>query len=231
MRLSKGGEMMKTLGLVLALLCIASGFAVAETATFDVFAGWNQVAAPLVPFDPAPAAVFNGVSIDGAITRLEATVGSNITFDATDPGMFGNILLGDGYQLYVTADKQVTYEGVADGLPSGGVPTDMWISLPGVQEGTPGGWHLIGQPYAHDTPVGTDGANIQFTDGTVTLTWKAAAAAGWVDPYMFFMEGGSNLSCSYQDDADVQYLMANHGYFIFTKKGNIAMIIDGQAKQ
>lgn len=231
MSILKGGEMMKTLVLVVALLCVVSGFAVADTtADLYVFEGWNRISVPIVPFDSTPEGVFGSQPINSKLFRIDAPNQNEIMYDILSPEEFGNILLGDGYQLLSTSDAVVSFSGVDDGVPSGGIPTDMWISLPGIQglEGEEGGWHLIGQPFAHDTPVGVDGENIKFTNGEVTLNWKQAFLAGWVDSAMYTIDGGSELSCGYIL-ADVDYVQAGHSYFILTKKANLAMIIDGQA--
>ena len=55
---------MKTIGLVLVLAMATSGAAMADVATIDVYAGYNYVGPPSVPFDPAPEAVFVGGALD-----------------------------------------------------------------------------------------------------------------------------------------------------------------------
>lgn len=228
---------MKTLGLVLALAFVLAGACVADTVTFDVLGGWNLIAAPLVPFNPDPLVVFAGApdGIDGLLTRNDPTWGG-VTYDSLDPSLFGNILLGDGYWLYQANTGTISYEGVPDGVPdSSGNMTDMWISLPGNQNDNQtepplgGGWHLIGHPFNHDTPVddGTwTGANIKFTDGTTLKTWDEAVQAGWVDSFMVGnnpVTGGVNVQ--YDGLGDDDTLRAAHGYWLHTYKDNLAMII------
>lgn len=228
---SKGGETMKTLVLVLALAFVLGGACVADSITMDVYGGWNLIAAPLVPINPDPAAMFGAVPISGYLTRLDAATQNMQTYDEIDTSAFGNVLLGDGMWLYGFGSTTFTYTGVPDGVPDGaGVKTDMWISLPGNQLDTDnaGGWHLIGQPFNHDTPVSKTGVgdNIFFTDGTVLKTWAEAAVAGWVDGGMQFIDATTQnmLLCSY-DLADDDTLRAGKGYQLRTYKDNLAMII------
>jgi len=225
---------MKTLGLVLALVIVASGACVAANVTYDIFDGWNLVCAPLVPFNPDPNDVFDGApyGVDGLLTRFDAPSSGNITYDSLDPQAFGNILLGDGYWLYSYGGGTIDFDGVPDGVPDGsGNMTDMWISLPGNQlDGQDaGGWHLIGHPFNHDTPVddgsGT-GANIYFTDGTTLKNWSEAAAAGWVaDAMITYDNVAGNLNVQFDGLGDDDTLRPAHGYWLFTYKDNLAMII------
>lgn len=225
---------MKTLGLVLALAFVLAGTCVAATATFDVFGQWQVISAPLVPFNPDPLAVFNGVNIVGTLWRLDAATQTFIAYDDLDPALFGNILLGDGYQLFCDAAQgtmvaTVSYEGVPDGVPDGsGNMTDMWISLPGNQlDGQDaGGWHIIGQPFNHDTSVV---GNLYLTDGTTLKTWEEAVAAGWCEPVMWTMDPltGDQIDVGF-DLATDDHLRAAKGYQFYTKKDNLALIIPAQ---
>lgn len=231
--ISRGGETMKKLGLVLALVFMVGGAAIAADVSYDVYQGWNLIAAPIVPLDPDPVNVLNGLTIMNRIQRFDAASGGDVLYARGAESDFGSILLGDGYWLYVDSEAgaTVTYSGVEDGVPTNGVKTDMWLSLPGVQgdETTQGGWHLIGHPYNHETPVGVDGANITFTDGTTVKTWKQAVDDGWVDGYMYGFEGGE-FSVGYTRFAEQSTLLPFHGYWLYTYKGNIAMIIDGNVE-
>lgn len=234
-RLLKGGEMMKTLVLVLVLSLLTGVAATAATVTVDTYADWNLVAAPLVPFNPAVDSVFSNfdVMFTAGITRWDAPSQGMIAYDAFDvPGAFGNVLLGDGYWFNYPEAGQIVYDGVPDGVPdASNVKTDMWISLPGNQlDGQDaGGWQLIGQPFNHDTPVdsgGFSGDLVFFTDGTTLKTWGEAADAGWVDSTMTFWDGATQgmLSLGYFFNDDDQF-RAGHGYWCKTNKDNLAMII------
>lgn len=233
-RTMKGGETMKTLGLVLALTVLVAGASVAATATYDVYVGWNLVAAPLVPFNPDPNSVFAGLAdgIDGLLARYDPS-GGIVTYDSLDPSVFGNVLLGDGFWLMVYSGTQtVSYDGVPDGVPDGaGNKTDMWISLPGNQNDgqDAGGWHLIGHPFNHDSPVDSGsgtGDRLFFTDGTTLKNWSEACAANWVD---FKLSGydpaGGIFDVQYDGLGADDTLRAGRGYWLLTYKDNLAMII------
>lgn len=220
---------MKTLGLVLALVVVAGGACVADTASFDVLAKWNCISAPLVPFNPDPLSVFSGINVVGTLSRYDAPSQSGVIYDDLEPEVFGNILLGDGYWLLSDGTYTVSYDGVPDGVPDGsGNMTDMWISLPGNQldPADAGGWHLIGQPFDHDTNVV---ANLYLTDGTTLKTWEEAVDAGWCGNTLFAFDPTtqSGLGVSY-DIADDDHLRANQGYWFYTQKDNLALIIPAQ---
>jgi len=237
--LSKGGEMMRTFGLALALVVVLGGACAAqtETATIDTYAGWTLVAAPLVPLDPLVDSVFAGYDtwFTAGILRWDAPSQRYVMYDAFDvPGAFGNILLGDGYWLSYPEAGTVSYTGVADGVPDAlGTMTDMWISLPGNQlDGqNAGGWHLVGAPFNHDSPVdpnfNLNGEGILFTDGTEMVIWgDAANVKGWVEPAMLYWNPTSQRyeDMGYFFNTD-DNLRAGKGYWLSTKKDNLAMVV------
>jgi hypothetical protein len=238
-KLAKGGEKMRTLSLVLALVVVGSLACVADQVTVDLYSAaspWNYFACPLVPFDPNPYSVLSGIDIDYNLFRYDAPTGSTLYFEPD--GAFGNILLGEGYYLNnASGATSFTYNGVPDGVPDGsGTMTDMWISLPGVQGDAGvnppngGGWHLIGHPFNHDTPTngpqGT-GDNIWFTDGTTLKTWDEAVAAGWVGDSMQYFDNatGNSMQMTYQGWGDDDTLRAKTAYWLRTYKDNLALII------
>jgi hypothetical protein len=238
----KGGEKMRTLGLVLAMIVVVTGAAIAETATMDVYTGWNLIGPPCVPLDSNPVSVFSngnpsGVDIEytDVLTRLDAPSQGYIDYLFFDPASFGGVLLGEGYFLNASVDTQVQFDGLTDGVPSAGIMTDMWISLPGNQmDGQDaGGWHIISNPFNHGIPFnevyfGYDGANIKVTDGVEMKTLLDAATAGWIDEPFSYLNGASQgyesagyLSGVYESDE----LEPGKGYFVKTNRDNLALII------
>ena len=243
--------MMRTFYLMLALMVLLAGAAAADVAQIDVYTGYNRISAPLVPFDPKPSwapdwalpGVFgNDLDVDftDQLTRYDAPMGNTLIYDFSSvPGAFGYILLGDGFTLYHGGGQvQVNYDGVPDGVPDGlGNMTDMWISLPGLQgpEGDTGGWHLIGQPYAHSTDFNEaeyswDGLNIKITDGTILLPLIDASFPPyeWIDLPFVWLDGATQNSQtvgyrSYFDNDDC--LRPGLGYLVHTNKDNLALIL------
>lgn len=222
---------MKTFVLVLALMVVAAGVSVAATATIDVYPGWNQISAPLVPFDPDPLSVFadapNG--LDSMLFRISPAEGGSVPYDEYEPETFGGVLLGDGYQLRASTAAALTFEGVKDGVPDDlEVKTDMWISLPGAGVGT-GAWHLIGQPFAHNTYV-DETSGISFTNGTEVKTWGDAVIANWVADTFYGLDpsvGGTFIVTS-DGYGDSDSLEAGKGYQIKTFVDNLAMIVSAE---
>lgn len=234
----KGGETMKTLSLILGLVFLIGGAAMAETVVYDTYAGWNLISFPCVPFNPEPSAVLGNYEMmfSGILQRHDAATQAAVQYDsfAVPPTEFGNVLLGEGYWLYYPEGGTVTYEGVADGVPGINGPTDMWISLPGnADPNVEGGWHMIGHPFNHDTPIDPNfdwtGSGVFFTDGTELKTWSEAVTANWVYDSAYYTDAqtGNQYTAGFFFNDD-DHLRANVGYYVFTKKDNLAMIIPAQ---
>jgi len=225
---------MKTLCLVLALLVLGCAAAMAQTATatIELYKGFQLVAPPLVPINPDPVSVFGGATfgVDSQLTRWDPNVGG-ISYDSlsSDPyGGYGGVLLGDGAWLF-SERATITYTGVADGVPdASGTRTDMYISLPGQTAGG-GGWHIIGYPFNKSMQIDNGdatGSYVQFTDGTQTLSWSAAVAAGWVESGLTGWNATTGgYTVQYDQLGDSTSLDPGHGYWCHTFKSNIAMIL------
>lgn len=243
----KGGEMMKTLGLVLALLVVVTGASFADTTTVDVYPGFSYVALPLAPFDCGTAGAYNPESIitnsglwaAGLLHKWDAATQSDIAYDP-DGGTGWNMVLGEGYSYYWEDTSSFTVDGVADGVPDANSNmTDMWISLPGNQADSVsvspdgGGWHLIGTPFNHDISVDKGsfyGDNIFFTDGTSMKTWGEALEAGWVDPVMHgwdaAMQSSRDVLFTGDDSNPLNTkLLKGCSYWLLTYQDNLAMIV------
>lgn len=216
--------MMKTLVLVLVLMLAVGGACLAATGTIDLYAGYNLISIPNVPIDPIPANLFSAFSLDGIFSKFDATTGSDVGYSMWDPDSFGDVLLGEGYWLTSDSVTNVTFSGLDDGVPSGGVKTDMWISLPGNQyDGLDaGGICVVGNPYASSVNKG----NFYFTEGTTLKSWQEAFDAGWVADAFNGYEGATGssvlLSLSWGDTDDFAPARA---YYFQTFKDNLAMII------
>lgn len=221
---------MKTLVLVLAMMFVMSVGCFAVTATIDVYNANALLALPNVPINPDPASVFATSGMDPMynITRWDPIGGGYCSLD--DSGAYGNMLLGDGFWLVGTEGATITYDAVADGVPdAGGKKTDMWISLPGMGNGT-GGNAIVGVPFAHNVAVDKGsytGDHIFFTDGTKLLTWGEACQApyNWVGPTMTYWSGFGYDDVWFDNTAGPYELEAGKGYWIATNVDNLAMII------
>jgi len=228
----KGGEKMRTLGLVLALTVIACSASFATAETFDVYGGWQTVSLPVVPFNPTPNAVFSVLDWDNGNPTLmrwnNVGGGGFITYGydydtGIDP-IFGGCLLGDGYLLNPDASgtTSISVDGVLSGVPdAAGKMTDMWISLPKA------GFALVGVPYAEDLAIDQDtGYPMAFTDGVTVKTWPEAVAANWVGEaaqrYDAVVGRWITAGINYYEEESWQ---AGKGYLMEVKQDNIAMII------
>jgi len=176
-------------------------------ATFSLNAGWNSIGVPLVPFNPSPAAVFAGTNFT-ALRRFDAPTQAWIDYSPFSLDPFGNILLGNGYEIYVPSATTVTYEGVPDGVPDpNGEMTDMWIAIPGclTDSQDAGGIHFIGHPFNHYSLANT----ALVTNGSTVVSLQVAIRDGWLDGL------GTN-------DA---YLSPSHAYWVQTHRDDLALII------
>jgi len=227
-RISKGGETMKTVVLVLAFVFVVSaGCFASVTAEVDLYSTKNMLTLPNVPLNPDPYEVLatSGLEPDSNLTRWNTAVNGYRAYDAGIPELYGGMLLGDGFWLSGTSSDVITYDAVDDGVPdSSNVMTDMWISLPGRGLGT-GGKHLVGSGFAHDIPTdsGTGyGDQIRFTDGTQMLNWSDAADAGWVGYAFQYWTGIGYRDLSFDSGED---MIAGRAYWVPTLVDNLAMIV------
>lgn len=228
LKIAKGGEMMRTLGLVLVMMMVLTGAAFAASTTISLVSGSNLMGPTLVPFDPNPEVCWDelqdpyaGFIPPGSMTRWDPVGGSFMDYDM-EASPF-NILLGDGYWVTASADVDLVYDGVPNGVPdSGGIKTDMWLSLPGLKESptnlNSGGAQIISTPY--DEEVSCD--NVYFTDGTTLKSWMQAASDGWVGISMTYFQGGS-FGDIYPENGDI--LSPGWGYWVQTYKDDLAMIV------
>ncbi|MCE5200423.1 MAG: hypothetical protein ABFD54_01145 [Armatimonadota bacterium] len=243
---------MRTLCFAVAMLAIVASASVAGSVTVDFYGpGWALVSAPQVPIESRAVYLWDPDFtewLDSKLFAVNPTTGSQVPLSYGDNAETFSILLGEGYLLNNTdGPTQVTYDAVADGVPSNPADattmTDMWISLPGRTEtGTnldQGGWHLIGCPFNHVIPFDkaegsfAAGDNIYFTDGTTVKTWADASTGNdaWVSPTMFGRDGRGQFQATYDGDpSEVDlFLRPGYGYWFQTKKDNLAMIVTAKA--
>jgi len=216
---SKGGETMKTLTLVLALLLVSgAAFATTTTAQMDVYGhGFSFIGPPIVPITasyPNTGPIFLAAGIDVTTEDMEGTI---TRFDAPSQGKIDyypeetewSLLLGEGYMVdYRTAGPAksegrcvpvtVVYTGVLDGVPDADTTmTDMWISLPGNQRDTvsAGGLAWISCPFNHKVSFNTNWDGGDDNDGlNIKVTdgnsvYGVSAASSWVEAQFSYFKG------------------------------------------
>jgi hypothetical protein len=228
----KKGILVLAVVALLAVTISANAEVTTGTATFQLYGWYNQVAAPLIPFDPNPrnAATSSGVFggwFDGFvagdfITYLDPTSQGSLNFP-TDWDAFPNILMGDGYVATVAAGQGVlarewTYDGVDIS------DTDAYISLPG-QTGGNGGWHYVGIPYPAGKQV--DYGSIVVTNGqeshTILELW-GEGMPDWLSLTWFGDDAASQGTIRVPDDG-VYTLEGGKMYQVYTKVNNLALIL------
>ena len=211
----------------LVLLSVLVFLAFSAAAFADV-SGFSQslatpkglMALPAVPLDPAPGVVFGTVPIHYNLTRWNADTQSWVTYNKFSPGLFGNMLIGEGYWMKTgSSGLGVDYQGLTDTDTM-----DIWISLPKA------GWNLIGNPFSFDYTW----ANAKVTDGneTVSLATARAAPRQWLVTKMNWWNEATQGWATVGIPADIFYTTAVlhpwHGYYLKTNPGHdkLALILE-----
>jgi len=180
-----------------------------------VCAGWNLLALPGIPVDPAPTSVFGSTAIDGCLYRWEAATQSLFIYDTWTPEMFGNMLLTDGYWLQTGADTTVSFTGLNDNNSM-----DVWVSLPKA------GWALIGNPFNAEFTW----ANAKVVDGNVTISLQQAAKTeGWLNSQGFWWDSTTQSLNDFgipDDWVPYETLLPWHGYWVQSYVDKIALILE-----
>ena len=182
----------------------------------------NLISLPCVPLIPEPLSVFSSFNIHDNLAAWDPINQIENKYNSTEPEAFGGTLLGEGYWLTGVAGQQIQYESLPSGIPTDGVPTDVWIPLPGADNGiNNGGRHLIGCPYDTYVPI----SNIQFTNSVEILSWSQANAAGWVGASISYWtdSGYSYITCNGPNAVTV--IQPGKGYWVDTNIDNLAMIV------
>jgi len=206
----------KLLLLVFSAVLVISAAAIAVEAPFPytLSAGKNLVAMPAVPLNPDPAAVFDGIPIEGVLIRWDAATQSSRAYDEWDPDYFGNVLIGEGYWITTASGASSSYQGLTDTDSM-----DIWISLPKA------GRNLIGNPFSYEYTWG----DAKVTDGNETISLEQARDRGWLNSVALWWDAsaGSSRDVGLTDDwcyTDVLYPW--HGYWVTSNIDKIALILE-----
>jgi hypothetical protein len=202
----------------------------ADTAYITVNAGYNLISAPLVPYNPAPSAVFRdtnnaALTINGGrLQKFDTPSGGYLNYTPSSQ-TWGGILLGTGYFLRNDTGSAITVEylGVPNGVPDvNNNKTDMWISLPTA------GYNMIGNPFNNNISW----PSCLMTDGSTTVSIPTAKTTNlwWTGSLQYFNNStGGFLNISVSPTSSSRYMKPNMGYYLTTLKANLALIIPATA--
>lgn len=211
---------MKSLSVLLVLLAVfglsITAPAAVTTHSGSLDAGWNLIALPGIPLDPAPPSVFGSIPIDYRLFRWDPISKGLIAYDELDPEFFGNMLLSEGYWLNAVSSDTFSYSGLDDTDSM-----DIWISLPKA------GWTLIGHPFGYEYPW----QNGKVTDGNATLNLTEASqyGANWLCSVAFYWDSSQQGLCDLglpDDLPTAENMFPGHGYWVQSNIDKIALILE-----
>jgi len=213
---------MKLSLMVLGLLvCVATMAAGGVTSfNYSAPAGWNLIALPGIPLDPAVESVITTIPVDGYLYRWDAPTQGLVAYDMFAPEIFGSMLLTDGYWLKngTGSPKTISFSGLNDNNSM-----DIWIGLP------KRGWTLIGNPFNSSFTW----QNAKVTDGNTTKTLQEACqypgSANWVQSIVYGWNANSQgmYDVGLPDDFPTsEELEAWHGYWVKSYQDKLALILE-----
>jgi len=173
--------------------------------------GWNLVSVPVEPADPEVEAVFadmiaEGNVMDNCVYRYDPGAGY-----ATFPADFTQVERGRGYWVFLETASGDTVVGV-DGPAADG---DATVPLAD-------GWNLIGHPFESSVPW----ASCSIDNGAAVLSVADAAAAGWIEPILYYYEPGSGYGLVKHDGTgDDDASRPWRGYWLLCLTGGLDLIV------
>jgi len=165
--------------------------------------GWSLLSIPSVPDNPDPAYILRHAV--GAGNALAGNLyGYGGSYEAY-PAELTALSPGAGYWLRLDVPAPASYWGTAASSP---------YSIP------LSGWTLVGPPRAE--PVAW--ADVEVTDGAVTLSVPDAAAAGWIQGQAFYYNGAGyhTLDVSGGDDT---HLRPWRGYWVLAEVPGLTLLV------
>jgi len=169
--------------------------------------GWNLMSFPLEPVCCECSAALDdciaaGNDITNNLFRYAAGSGYEIY-----PGTFTEAGRGCGYWLSLDA---AATEDLAGAKAAG----DVEIALSD-------GWNLVGHP--HPEAVLYSGCSV--SDGVETRSVPDAEAAGWLDPAVYYYDGGAYSTLRSDGTGDDDSLRPWYGYWLLANQAGLTLIV------
>jgi len=170
-------------------------------------AGWNLMSCPLAPLcaecsEALDDCVAAGNDVTNNLFRYTHGAGYEIY-----PGGFTEMELGRGHWLSLdtAAIEALCGECIAD---------DVEIALTE-------SWNLIGHPH----PAAVLYSGCQMSDGVETKSVPDAEAAGWIDPALYYYEGGGYRQLRSDGAGDDDSLRPWYGYWFLANQPGLTLIV------
>jgi len=178
-----------------------------------VRSGWNVISLPLEPVDRDPAVIFDGIEIDGNLYRWDNGTKSFIGYDAWNPGLFGSCRRDEGYYLYTSGSREISYEAYS------GTSAEYDIAISNA------GWAIIGCPYMREKWWA--GCEVRKGSETVSMS-TACREKGWLSSIGWWWDNTSQSlrTLGLPDDfPESEYLQPWYGYWVQTYVDNLTLTI------
>ena len=168
--------------------------------------GWNLISLPLAPTDADPEAALDqcvaaGNTLSNNLYQYGGPAGYSIY-----PGGFTTLASARGYWLNLTtgAEEDLSGEG-----PGPDAPIPLYD-----------GWTMLGCPY----PGPVAWTDCSLTDGGQTKTFDQAVTDGWIEPNVYYYEGGV-YRLSKPTGGDDDSLRPWYGYWFLTKQAGLQLLV------
>jgi len=180
---------------------------IAPNATLQLKQGWNLISLPLQPINASPLSVFKdcieqGNYINNNLFRLDPGHG----YDKWTPENNYELETGQAYWLFIQHECNASYKGV---------PGSTSIELRQ-------GWNFVGFPADDLNFSMIYWPNVTVSNGTTMMSIRQAAAAGWLQPTLYYFDNGYKAVSL--DSDDEQYIEPGRGYWILSFKDGLELM-------
>ena len=173
---------------------------------------WSLFSLPLQPVNPDPVVVLAGTTVDGNLYRWDRGSQSQIMYDMWAPGLFGNLMVDEGYWLMVAAPYTISYSA------NRGTPARN-TSLPSA------GWNMVGCPFEREV----EWQDIMVVNGSQMVPIRNAAKdpdKQWLSATGFWWDSASQSQYDVgleEDWPSTTHLKPWHGYWLESYVNNLKL--------
>ena len=185
--------------------------------------GWNQFTLGGVPANPNPLSVLGnfdtGDGLANRLRRFNPLTQEWLSWNPTNPAVFGGLLVGEGYQLQSTLNAPIQFEGAPF------TTIDIWLSLPRQ------GFTVVGHPF--DAPVPWE--TVKVVDGLQALPMFTAArvqSPPWLESRATYLDNLNQTTRTLglpTDNPDSVLMEPWLGYRVESFRDQLSLIVSNRA--